>query len=308
MPTRDAYGKTLVKLGNENDKIVVLDADLSGSTRTAWFKKEFPERFINVGVAEQNLLGISAGLALSGMIPFCSSFAMFLCGRAWEITRNSVAYPNLNVNIVASHSGITVGEDGASHQCIEDISIMRAIPNIKVFVPSDGVETSKIIEQIVDDNGPCYVRTGRSSVPVFHDDSYQFIIGKGELCQSGTDATLVSCGNMTIECKIAIKILDKKGFSIGLINMASIKPIDEELLIKEAKKSKLIITCEEHTVVGGLGSAVAEVVVNKFPVKTRFIGLYDRFGTSGTADDLMDYFKLRGKNIAEFTEKEIKNK
>lgn len=299
--TRDAYGKALVELGKKNNKIVVLDADLSGSTRTGWFQKEFPDRHFNVGVAEQNLVGMSAGLALSGQIPFCSSFAIFLSGRAWEIIRNSVAYPRLNVKLVASHAGITVGEDGASHQSVEDISLMRTIPNMRVFVPADGPETAAIIRRIAELDGPCYVRTGRSKLPVIHDEDVDFEPGKGRLMAGGTDVTLVACGAVVSEALSARDILEKKGISAGVINMASIKPIDEDLLVQEAAKTGRVVTVEEHSILGGLGSAVSEVLGERQPTRIKRIGMEDQFGKSGTAEALMDYFGLTGEKIAEKT-------
>lgn len=298
--TRDAYGEALVELGKTRSDIVVLDADLSESTRTRKFANAYPDRFFNVGVAEQNLVGMAAGFALAGLTPFASSFAMFLSGRAWEIVRNSVVYPNLNVKLVASHAGITVGEDGASHQCIEDLATMRVIPKMKVFVPADYNETLLVIKRAAEIKGPCYVRVGRAAVPLIdHAPDYTFEEGKGEVLRDGNDVTIVACGVMVAEALVAAEILASSGISAAVINMASVKPIDSELLIRYAKKTKAIVTAEEHNILGGLGSAVAEVISEQYPVKVYRVGMRDEFGQSGTADKLMDHYNLRGKNIAE---------
>lgn len=302
--TRDGYGQALKELGEQRKDVVVLDADLSGSTKTNVFAKAFPERFYNVGVAEQNLVGMAAGFALSGLIPFASSFAMFLAGRAWEIVRNSVAYPGLNVKLVASHAGITVGEDGASHQIIEDIALMRAIPEMQVFVPSDYNETIAIIKAVVEFKGPCYVRCGRAAVPLIERKAdYAFEPGRGELRRDGKDITIVACGVMVQEAEEAAALLEKSGIDAAVINMASIKPLDEELLIKYAKKTGLVITAEEHNILGGLGSAVAETLSEKHPVSVHRIGIKDKFGQSGEAGKLMDYYELRAKNIESLAKK-----
>ena len=297
--TRDAYGEALAELGAENESIVVLDADLSGSTKTNVFKKKFPNRFFNMGVAEQNLVGHAAGMALSGLIPFASSFAMFLAGRAWEIVRNSVAYPNLNVKLVASHGGITLGEDGASHQIIEDFAIMRVIPGMTVICPSDFNETKLVIKKIAEYKGPVYVRVGRPPIPLIERENYQFEIGKGELLTEGKDVLIVACGLLVGESLKAIEILKEKGISVSLINMASIKPIDKELILKHAKICRAVVTCEEHNVLCGLGSAVSEFLSEEFPVPIVKMGMKDSFGKSGTWAGLMDYFGLRAKNIVE---------
>lgn len=307
--TRDAYGETLRELGKERQDIVVLDADLSGSTKTALFKKEFPERFFNVGVAEQNLVGMAAGLAISGLTPFASSFAMFLSGRAWEIVRNSIAYPVLNVKLVASHGGITVGEDGASHQCIEDLAIMRAIPEMQVIIPADAAETVQVIRRIAQTSGPVYVRTGRSRVPELnHASDYSFIEGQGELRREGTDVTLIACGIMVTEADQAADLLAADGIQATVINMASIKPIDKEIIVNAARKTGALVTAEEHNVVGGLGSAVAEVLAEEYPAHLKRIGMQDVFGQSGTADELMDHYKMRATDIADAARAVIKKK
>lgn len=306
--TRDAYGDALAELGEENPSIVVLDADLSGSTKTNVFKKKFPTRFFNVGVAEQNLVGHAAGLALSGLIPFASSFAMFLAGRAWEIVRNSVAYPNLNVKLVASHGGITLGEDGASHQIVEDFAIMRVIPGMTVICPSDYNETKLVIKKIADFKGPVYVRVGRPAIPLIQRENYSFEIGKGELLTEGKDVLIVACGILVGESLKAIEILKSQGISATLINMASIKPIDKELILKHARICKTVVTCEEHSTIGGLGSAVAEFLSEEYPVPVLKLGMNDEFGKSGTWSELLDYFGLRSEKITLLASKAMQMK
>jgi transketolase len=301
--TRDGYGDALVELGETKKNLVVLDADLSGSTKTNGFKKKYPERFINVGVAEQNLVGHAAGLALSGLVPFASSFAMFLSGRAWEIVRNSVAYPNLNVKLVSSHGGITVGEDGASHQCIEDFALMRVIPGMTVICPSDYEETKQIIHSIYEWEGPVYVRVGRPAIPILARSDYQFKIGKAEIRREGRDVTIISCGIMTHEAEKAVKILEEKGISSSFLNMATIKPLDSDAILREARKTGLIVTCEEHNVIGGLGSAVSELISEEFPIPVLKVGMKDQFGKSGTWQELMDYFEMRAIDIVKAVEK-----
>ncbi|HZX20950.1 MAG TPA: transketolase family protein, partial [Clostridia bacterium] len=272
--TRDAYGKTLVELGKENENIVVLDADLSKSTKTYAFGQEFPDRFINVGIAEQNLMGVAAGLSTAGKIVFASTFAIFATGRAFEIVRNSIGYPKLNVKICATHSGITVGEDGASHQAIEDISCMRTIPNMTVIVPSDSVETRAVIHAVSKLDGPVYVRLGRLAVPVINDEtSYKFEIGKGVTLNKGNDATIIATGLMVGEALGAAKELQARGIKARVINIHTIKPIDENLIIEAAGETGAIVTAEEHNIIGGLGSAVAEVIGENYPVPLERIGI-----------------------------------
>lgn len=301
--TRDAYGEALIELGGQNEDIVVLDADLSKSTKTAGFAKKYPDRFFNIGIAEQNLIGISAGFAAAGKIPFASTFAMFATGRAFEIIRNSVGYPKLNVKICATHSGLTVGEDGASHQALEDIACMRAIPNMTVIVPADGIETKKVIHAISKMDGPVYVRLGRSAVPVIYDeDTYNFEIGKGSLLREGTDATIIATGIMVSEAIEASIELEKKGFSVRVINMHTIKPIDKEIIIRAAKETGGIVTAEEHNIIGGLGSAVAEVVSENYPALIKRVGTKDTFGESGKPDDLLIKYGLKKANIIEAVE------
>ena len=295
--TREAYGKALVKLGKINDDVVVLDADLSKSTKTNDFYKAYPERFFNMGIAEQNLVGAACGFAAAGKIPFASTFAMFATGRAFEIIRNSACYPKLNVKICATHAGITVGEDGGSHQSVEDISLMRSIPNMTVLVPADGVEAEKMIFAAAEYNGPMYVRLGRSAVPTLFDENYNFEIGKGVVLREGDDATIIACGMMVNEALIAADMLKEENINVRVINMSTIKPIDTELIIKAAKETKAIVTAEEHSIIGGLGSAVSEVVSENHPVKVKKVGLNDCFGESGTPGELLEKYGLTAKNI-----------
>ncbi|MGL5311676.1 MAG: transketolase family protein [Peptostreptococcaceae bacterium] len=295
--TRDAYGKALVKLGQTNDKVVVLDADLSKSTKTNDFYKAYPERFFNMGIAEQNLIGAACGLAAAGKIPFASSFAMFATGRAFEIIRNSVAYPKLNVKVCATHAGLTVGEDGASHESIEDIAIMRAIPNMTVLVPADGVEAEQMILEAAKVYGPMYVRLGRSAVPTIFDENYKFEIGKGSIVREGNDATIIACGIMVNEAIIASETLKSEGINARVINMSTIKPIDKELIINAAKETNAIVTAEEHSIIGGLGSAVSEVVSEECPVVVKKVGVKDSFGESGTPAELLKKYGLTANDI-----------
>lgn len=296
--TREAYGVALAEVAKINDKIVALDADLSKSTKSADFQKEFPDRFFNVGIAEQNMMGMAAGMASVGLIPFASTFAMFATGRAFEQIRNSIAYPKLNVKIVGSHSGLTVGEDGATHQALEDISIMRSIPNMVVIVPSDATETTAAVKAAAEYVGPVYIRTGRMAVEDVHPNSIEFKIGKGEILSEGNDIAIIGTG---IGVKIALdaaQILEKENISARVINMSTIKPIDEELIIETAKKFKAIITVEEHNIIGGLGSAVSEVVCEKYPVIVKKIGVNDKFGQSGKPNDLLKEYNLTDETVA----------
>lgn len=295
--TRDAYGKALKELGLINDDIIVLDADLSKSTKTADFQKVKPNHFINVGIAEQNLMGIAAGIAATGKIPFASTFAMFATGRAFEIIRNSIAYPKLNVKIVATHSGITVGEDGGSHAAIEDISLMRSVPNMTVIVPADGVETEKVIKKIVEYNGPVYVRLGRSKVPVIYDDSYEFEIGKFSTLKEGADVSIIACGIMVAKALEAAEELAKSGIMAEVINASTIKPFDAKTVLESVKKTKCVVTVEEHNIYGGLGSAVSEVLSGNYPAPLEMVGVMDVFGESGSPDELLEKFKLTSNEI-----------
>ncbi|MBI5047623.1 MAG: transketolase family protein [Deltaproteobacteria bacterium] len=301
--TRDVYGETLARLGESSQEIVVLDADLSGSTKTNIFAKKFPERFFNMGVSEADMMGTAAGLAAVGKIPFASTFAIFASGRAWEQVRQSIAYPKLNVKIVASHGGITVGEDGASHQAIEDIAIMRAIPNMTVIVPCDGVETRSVIQEIVKYNGPVYVRVARGKFPVVLPEDYKFTMGKGMVVRDGKDATIIAMGLMVSHALEAAAMLEKEGLQIQVINMSTIKPIDRELIVKAAKETGAIVTCEEHSIIGGLGEAVASVVAEECPVPMKRVGIQDKFGQSGLAEELLVHYGLMPKDI----EKAVKN-
>ena len=306
--TRDAYGKALVKLGQINEQVVVLDADLSKSTKTNEFYKVYPNRFFNMGIAEQNLIGAACGFATAGKIPFASSFAMFATGRAFEIIRNSVAYPKLNVKICATHAGLTVGEDGASHESIEDMAIMRAIPNMTVLVPADGVEAEQMILEAARVYGPMYVRLGRSAVPTIFDENYKFEIGKGTVVRQGNDATIIACGIMVYEAIKAAEELALEGINARVINMSTIKPIDKELIITAAKETKAIVTAEEHSIIGGLGSAVSEVVSEECPVVVKKVGVKDSFGESGTPAELLKKYGLTANDIVEAVKEAINKK
>ena len=297
--TRDAYGEALVELGKENKDIVVLDADTSTSTRTKLFAKAFPERFLNVGIAEQNLIGMAAGLARCGKIPFASSFAVFVPGKCVDQIRNTVAHPRLNVKIVVTHSGLTVGADGATHQAIEDIAIMRAIPNMKVVVPADAVETKKAIRAVVDCAGPVYTRLCRQSTPIIYDEDYVFTLGKGVTLNDGKDATVIACGIMVSEALIAAEKLMKEGISVRVIDMHTVKPIDKELIVESARFTGAIVTAEDHNVIGGLGGAVAEVLAENYPTPMRRVGVNDVFGESGETRELMVKYGLTADCIAE---------
>lgn len=297
--TREAYGKALVKLGKINDDVVVLDADLSKSTKTNDFCKAYPNRFFNMGIAEQNLVGAACGFAAAGKIPFASTFAMFATGRAFEVIRNSACYPKLNVKICATHAGITVGEDGGSHQSVEDISLMRSIPNMTVLVPADGVEAEKMIFAAAEFNGPMYVRLGRSAVPTLFGEDYNFEIGKGVVLKEGNDATIIACGMMVNEAILAADMLKEENINVRVINMSTIKPIDTELIIKAAKETKAIVTAEEHSIIGGLGSAVSEVVSENCPIIVKKVGINDCFGESGTPAELLEKYGLTAKHIVE---------
>lgn len=296
--TRDAYGEALAELGAINDKVVVLDADLSKSTKTNDFKKVYPERFFNLGIAEQNLLGTAAGFAAAGKIPFASSFAVFAVGRAYDQIRNSIAYPNLNVKIAATHAGLTVGEDGGSHQMLEDIALMRAVPNMTVIVPADGVETKQVVMAAAEHQGPVYIRLGRPKVPVLLGDDYKFEIGKGVVLKEGTDVTLVGTGIMVSKAMEAADLLATDGISAAVVNISTIKPLDNALITEMAQKTGAVVTAEEHNIYGGLGSAVAEVLVETCPVPMARVGVEDKFGESGLPDELLEKYGLTAANIA----------
>jgi len=291
--TRDAYGKTLAELGHEDPRIVVLCADLAGSTKTASFAAEHPNRFFNMGVAEANMIGTAAGLAMSGYRPFVSTFAVFATGKVWEQIRQVVAYPKVPVRIVATHAGLTVGEDGASHQMLEDISNMRVLPNMRVIVPADAVEAAAVTRYAAScDDGPVYVRLARAAFPVLHDEAFSFEPGKAEVLVEGTDLTFVACGVMVSVALSACARLQENGISAGVINASSIKPLDAETIISSAARTGAVVTAEEHQIVGGLGSAVCEVLAEQHPTRAVRVGIDDRFGQSGNADALLSHYGL----------------
>ena len=300
--TRESYGEALAQLGRENENVVVLDADLSGATKTNKFAKEFPNRFFNMGIAEQDMIGTACGLATCGKIPFASTFAVFAAGRAYDQIRNSVCYPNLNVKICATHSGITVGEDGATHQMLEDLGLMRGLPNMKVICPSDDRQTKWVINEVSKMEGPCYVRLGRAASPKIYDDNQDFCIGSSYTHGNGTDATVFACGLMVSEALKAKEELEKKGINIRVIDMYSIKPIDKEAIIKAATETKKLISIEEHSIIGGLGSSISEVLTDECPTKLIRMGVKDRFGKSGKWKDLLDYFGLNKDEIVKNVE------
>ena len=297
--TREAYGKALAELIKENERVVVLDADLTKSTKTSEAKNACPERHFNMGIAEGNMMSVAAGLAASGQIVYASSFAMFAAGRAYEQIRNSIGYPHLNVKICATHAGITVGEDGASHQAIEDLALMKVIPGMKVFQPCDAKETREIIKAIAEVEGPYYVRLGRSGVDDVNDENYQFGLGKGVVLHEGKDVAIIATGMMVQEALKAKEELKEAGIEPTIVNIHTIKPIDEELIEKLAKTHKVLITCEEHSVIGGLGGAVAEVTARRCPARIEMIGVQDTFGESGTPQALLEKYGLNAKAIAE---------
>ena len=296
--TREAYGETLKELGAQIPEIVVLDADLSASTKTAVFAKAFPDRFFDTGIAEGNMMSVAAGLAASGKIPFASTFAVFGAGRAYEQIRNSICYPNLNVKVAVTHAGLTVGEDGATHQMLEDIALMRALPNMTVVVPADAAETAQVIRWAASYQGPVYIRMGRAKVEDVISPDAEFVPGKSTTLADGSDVTLMACGIMTQQALQAAKMLAEKGISARVFNMSSIKPIDEAAIVKAAKETGAIVTCEEHTVMGGLGSAVAEVVVRHCPVPMAMVGTEDVFGQSGKASEVLKVYGLTPEHIA----------
>lgn len=298
--TRESYGKALVECGKKFPQMVVLDADLAAATKTGLFRKEFPDRHIDCGIAECNMTGVAAGLSLCGKIPFVSSFAMFAAGRNFEQVRNSIGYPHLNVKIGATHAGVTVGEDGASHQCLEDVALMRTIPGMVVIVPADDVEARAAVLAACEYQGPVFMRFGRAAVPVINDrPDYKFEIGKGVIVRDGTDMTIIANGIMVDSALGAAEKFAAEGISVRVVNMATVKPIDKELVIKCAKETGRLVTAEEHSVIGGLGSAVCEVVAENCPVKVQRIGIYDRFGESGSASDLIKHFRIDAQGVYE---------
>ena len=303
--TRQAYGEALAKLGRENKDVVVLEADLSKSTMTVFFKKEFPQRHINVGIAEADMIGTAAGIAATGKIPFASTFAHFAAGRAFDQIRNSVVYPKLNVKICPTHAGISLGEDGGSHQSVEDMALMRSLPGMVVLSPADAVETEKMIFAVAEYEGPVYVRLGRLNIPVLFDENYKFEIGKAHTLTEGNDVAIIATGLMVYEATEAAKLLEKEGIKARVINMSTIKPLDEETVLKAAKECKFIVTSEEHSVVGGLGSAVSEYLSEVHPTKVIKHGIYDVFGQSADGETMLNNYNLRAKDIAELV---LKNK
>ena len=296
--TRQSYGEELAKLGEENENIVVLDADLSTATKTELFAEKFPDRFIDVGIAEQNLMGISAGLSTFGKIPYASTFAVFAAGRAYEQIRNSIAYPKLNVKICATHAGVTVGEDGATHQMLEDLGLMRGLPNMTVICPSDDIQTKWAVREIAKINGPVYLRLCRLKTPIIYDTD-KFEIGKAVQIGNGTDASIIATGVCVSEAIKAMEILKEKSINVRVIDMHTIKPIDKEIIVKCAKETKQIITVEDHSVIGGLGSSVCEVLSEEYPTKVERMGIMDTFGQSGNGEELLAYYKIDSNAIVE---------
>lgn len=302
--TREAYGKTLAEIGQKNKKIVVLDADLSKSTKTAEFKKVCPERFVNMGIAEADMMTVAAGISTCDKIPFVSTFAIFATGRAFEQVRNSICYPKLNVKICATHAGLTVGEDGASHQSVEDMSLMRSIPNMTVICPSDAVETEKVIKAVAEYNGPCYIRLGRSAVPVINDNpDYDFKIGKAVTLKEGKAAVIFATGIMVNAALEAHDMLAEEGIDVKVVNIHTIKPIDEEAVINSAKETGVVVTAEEHSIIGGLGSAVCEVLSENLPTPVVRVGIKDTFGESGKPAELLEKYGLTAKDIVNAVKK-----
>ena len=301
MATREGYGKALVDLGREHDDIVVLDADLAGSTKTGMFGKAYPDRHFNCGIAEADMMCVAAGLASTGLTPFASSFAMFASGRAYEQIRNSIGYPMLNVKIGASHGGMSVGEDGASHQCCEDFALMRSIPGMVVICPADGIEAEAATKAAYEYKGPVYLRMGRLAVPLFHEEGFKFQIGKGEVMRDGNDIAIIANGLMVYEAIQAGERLAELGINARIINMSTIKPLDEELVLKAARECGKIITCEEHSVIGGLGEAVCSFLSETYPTPVRRIGVNDQFGFSGPAAEVLKAFGLCADNIVNVT-------
>lgn len=299
MATREGYGRGLVALGAEHDDVVVLDADLAGSTKTGMFLKAYPDRHFNCGIAEGDMMGVAAGLATTGLVPFASSFAMFASGRAYEQIRNSIGYPHLNVKIGATHGGLSVGEDGASHQCCEDFALMRAIPGMTVICPADGIESEAAVKAAYEHDGPVYLRFGRLAVPMLHEEGFTFVIGKGETLRDGTDIAIIANGLMTHEAVKAGEELAKIGVSARIINLSTIKPLDEQIVLDAAKECGKIITCEEHSVIGGLGEAVCSFLSETYPVPVKRIGVNDEFGCSGPANEVLKLYGLSSEHIVE---------
>lgn len=301
--TRQSYGEALLELGRKNENVVVLDADLAGATKTNIFAKEIPERFFDMGIAEQDMIATAAGFATCGKIPFASTFAVFATGRVYDQIRNSICYPNLNVKICATHCGITVGEDGATHQMLEDINLMRGLPNMTVISPADDSEAKWAVEEAARINGPVYIRFGRAATPVIYDENYKFELGKAIQFGEGTDATVFATGIMVAESLRAKEELEKEGINIRVVDIHTIKPIDKDIIIKSAKETKKLISIEEHSIIGGLGTAISEVLVENYPAKLTRMGMKDCFGKSGKAQELLEYFGLTSKEIIEEVKK-----
>ena len=306
--TRDSYGNALVELGKVHENVVVLDADLAGATKSGTFKKAFPDRHFNCGIAECDMVCVGAGLSTMGLVPFVSTFAMFAAGRAYEQVRNTIGYPHLNVKICATHGGVSVGEDGASHQCCEDFGLMRTIPGMTVMCPSDDVEACKMVHAAYEMEGPVYIRFSRAATPVYHDESFTFKVGKGEVLQEGKDVAIIATGILVPEAIEAGKRLVAEGIHARVINMATIKPLDEKLVIRTAQECGKIVTVEEHNILGGLGEAVAAVLAEKYPTLVHRIGVRDEFGHSGPAAELMKQFGLTAEHIVEQTKFSLENK
>ena len=307
-PTRDGFGEGLVELGSKRDDVVVLSADLTDSTRAGWFKKQFPERFFAMGVSEQDMIGTAAGLALSGKTPFACTFGVFAAGRAWDQVRISAAYMNLNIRIAGTHGGISVGEDGPTHQAIEEIALMRILPNMTVIVPCDALEAKKATIASASYKGPLYLRLGRAKEPVITEENSSFEIGKANIFKDGKDVTIIACGHEVYESLVAHDILKKEKIDARVINLHTIKPIDKNVIIKAAKETGAIVTAEEHTVLGGMGSAVSEILAREFPVPIEFVGVKDRFGESGAPAELFKLFELTAEDIAKAAKKAVKRK
>lgn len=305
--TRKAFGQELARMGDKND-FIVLDADLSKSTMTSIFKDKYPHRHFNCGIAEGNMMSTAAGIASCGKKVFAASFAMFASGRAYEQVRNSIGYPRLNVTVVGTHAGVTVGEDGATHQCIEDVALMRAIPGMCVISPADAAESAAAVRAILDYDGPVYLRLSRLPVPKLFDDDVEFEIGKGRILHDGTDVTIIGTGLLLHEAVKAYETLEKEGISVRLVDMASIKPIDRELVVESAKKTGAVVCVEEHSVIGGLGSAVCDVLCSEYPTPVEIVGIKDMFGTSGKPDELLDHYELSAPHIVKAAKKAISRK
>lgn len=306
--TRDGYGEALVELGKTNPRVVVLGADLTDSTRTLWFAEKFPDRFFQIGIAEQDMLNTAAGLSLTGKIPFASTYGVFVAGRAWDQVRTTICYANLNVKIGGAHGGVSVGTDGATHQALEEITLMRVLPNMQVIVPCDAIETYKATMKAAEIKGPVYIRFGREKIPVITKEDTPFTFGKAVTFKEGKDVSLIACGYMVYEALKAAEELKKKGISARVINLHTVKPIDKEAIIKAAKETGAIVTCEEHQIMGGFGSTVAEVVVENHPVPMRFIGIQDRFGESGTPEELIKEFNLDFSDIIKAVEEVLRHR